>query len=170
MKPRPFAVATLAAALLAGCGEGDETASYTLVPVSGTVRLDGKPLEGAQVSFTPDPGNKPSTPGSDLTGPDGNYKVMFRGRSGVAPGKYKVAINKTNSPTTSKNLPEVLKDDPTMFQIVLEAKAGARTVTKTGAPVTKIDDTFDQEVDAKGGVIDFDIKAKPSSKAPRSTK
>src|SRR4051794_11871782 len=83
---------------LAGCGSGDETARIKLVPVSGTVTFNGKPLEGATVTFSPDSSNQDQTPGGDVTGPEGNYKAMFRGRSGLAPGKYHVLVSKTLLP------------------------------------------------------------------------
>lgn len=54
---RPASTIALATALLAGCGTGDETDSYRLVQVSGHVTLDGKPLEGAKVLFTPSEAN-----------------------------------------------------------------------------------------------------------------
>jgi hypothetical protein len=82
-------LATLASAL-SGCGDGP-----ALVPASGTVTLDGKPLEGATLSFVPVPGNSVGTPGTDVTGPDGNFKMTYNGRAGLAPGKYKVMISKT---------------------------------------------------------------------------
>src|SRR5262245_53940087 len=80
----------LLVAIVVGCGDGP-----ALVPVAGSVTLDGKPLEGANLSFMPVPGNVISTPGSDVTGPDGTFTMTFNGRSGLAPGKYKVLISKT---------------------------------------------------------------------------
>ena len=73
--------------------------------------MDGKPLAGAKVLFTPNDGNKPNTPGVDTTGQEGNFKLMYRGRSGVSPGKYSVLIAKTIEPPSVK-VPEEFKDDP----------------------------------------------------------
>src|SRR5438105_558805 len=100
---------------LVACGSGDETRSFKLVPVSGTVTLNGKPLAGATVVFAPEAANKPSTPGSDTTGPEGNYKLMYRNRSGVAPGKYKVTVAMPLK--TSGVVNESFKDDPYMAQL-----------------------------------------------------
>src|SRR4051812_16822548 len=86
---RYVTVAVLAAAMI-GCGEGGPK----LVPVSGIATVNGKPLEGAEIIFTPDPSNNIGQTASDATGPEGNYKAMTRGRSGVVPGKYKVVITK----------------------------------------------------------------------------
>jgi len=89
---RAFSLMALAfsISMVFGCGDGP-----TLVPVSGKVTLDGQPLEGATLSFMPEPGNPVSTAGSDVTGPQGNFTMTYNGRAGLTPGKYKVMISKT---------------------------------------------------------------------------
>src|SRR5437764_14727601 len=84
-------VAILTMTGLAGCGRDED--NIKLVRVTGTVTKNGKPMAKANVSFVPQAGNKDSTPGIDETGPEGTYLVKFKGRSGVAPGKYKVMIS-----------------------------------------------------------------------------
>jgi hypothetical protein len=144
---------------LAGCGSGDETDSYTLVPVRGTVTLDGKPLAGAKVLFTPNEGNDPSTPGVDTTGQEGNFKLMYRGRSGVSPGKYSVLIAKTIEPASVK-VSETFKDNPMLAgmerqgALISQAAKGRKQ-----AAVVHITDSYDREVSASGEVFDFDVKA-----------
>jgi hypothetical protein len=79
-------------AMVAGCG-GNEEDRVALVPVSGTLTLDGKPLEGVIISFVPDASNaKPQTDGGDLTGPGGTFEAKYRNRNGLAPGKYTVTV------------------------------------------------------------------------------
>ena len=92
-------------AISPGCG-GDRV---KLVPVAGVVTLDGKPLEGATVSFVPAPGSAVSTSGTDVTGPNGNFQMTFKGRAGLAPGKYTVMISKTEEVSRSdgRKVPEV---------------------------------------------------------------
>jgi hypothetical protein len=168
MKMRQIAMLLVASAAVAGCGSGDETSSYKLVPVNGVVTMNGKPLEGAEVAFTPDGSNAPSTPGSDFTGPEGNYKAMFRGRSGLAPGKYRVIVTKTILPGgDSKNVPEEMKDDPTMLAHAAEARAKAqgRTGKTAEAAPIKIEQVFEREVSATGGPQDFDVKVKATAAA-----
>src|SRR4051812_11343260 len=76
---RSLTYAALASACLVGCGGSD----VSLVPVSGTVTLEGKPLAGAQISFAPESRNAQGTPGTDITGSSGYYKVMTaKGRTG----------------------------------------------------------------------------------------
>jgi hypothetical protein len=151
-----------------GCGGGDETRSYRLVPVSGTVTLNGKPLEGADVAFIPDAKNAPSTAGSDVTGPDGNYKIMFRGRAGLAPGKYQVVIKKMIVSGSSASLPEEIKADPEMARLAGGAVPAATTKGGTSGPAKTVDATFDREVPPKGDVFDFDVKAKAADVAKAS--
>src|SRR5690242_4673814 len=74
--------------LIAGCG--DEDSAISLVPVKGTITLNGQPLGDAQIAFLPDPSNKDQTPGGDVSGPAGTFLARFKSRSGLAPGKYKV--------------------------------------------------------------------------------
>jgi len=148
-----------AAVLLIGCG-GDETARIKLVPVTGTVTLNNKPLEGAEVLFTPDPENAASTPGSDVTGPDGNYKVFFRGRAGLAPGKYSVVVTKTILPggASAVGVPE---EDRDMYLESFRDPRGRRRPGDNNT-VTEIRGEFEREVPPGGGPQDFDVKAKSS--------
>src|SRR5436305_5635610 len=85
-------VAGFALTGLIGCGGGTDDDNIKLVRVTGTITQNGKPLPNADVSFVPQTGNKDSTPGVDQTGPEGNYMVKYKGRTGVAPGKYQVII------------------------------------------------------------------------------
>lgn len=137
---------------LIGCGSEEDR--FKLVPVTGTVTLNGKPLAGATVSFAPVSGNVSNTPGVDSTGPAGNYKLMFKGRSGVAPGKYKVSITPPD-PQSSSGVPDAFRDDPMMMQFANEAKP--QVATKKVEAGAKSE--FEREVSDKGDVLDFDVKS-----------
>jgi hypothetical protein len=147
----------LAAAALAvfvvGCGESGPS----LVPVSGVVTLNGKPLEGAVVSFLPDSSNQQGQPGEDLTGPSGNYKAMTRGRSGLVPGKYRVVVSK--SLVDPSKIPDAFKDDPFMAQLSADGPAG-KAAKKKDSSKDKIEGKFSRDVPPEGGQLDFDVKAK----------
>jgi hypothetical protein len=153
MKMSRIATAAAVAGILVGCGEGES--GPKLVPVSGTVTLNGKPLEGATVSFQPDGSTPGVMPAEDITGPDGNYKAITKGRSGVAPGKYKVVVSKSLL-DMSKVRPE-FKDDPFMAQLSLGPPEGKTTAQRNKE---KIEGTFDREIPPEGGVQDFDVKRK----------
>jgi hypothetical protein len=150
----------LPALLLTGSGCGES--GPTLVPVNGTVTLNGKPLEGAEIAFIPDPGNKAGLPALDVTGPEGNYKAMSLNRSGVVPGKYKVIITKMPTASKSDAASTVHRDDPFMAQIGNETAAAAAKgagVRKKDVVLEKIEQKYDAEVEARKNTLDFDVKA-----------
>jgi hypothetical protein len=142
---------------LIGCGS---ESGPKLVPVSGVVTMNNKPLEGATVSFSPVGGEGAGA--EDVTGPGGNYKAMTRGRSGVAPGKYKVVVQKAPSLPTTTN--EAFKDDPFMAGMVAEGAELGKPKKKNDAN-GKIEGMFDREITAEGGTIDFDVKATAATAA-----
>ena len=150
------AMIAIAAALLAGpgCGGGPK-----LVPVSGTITLNGKPLEDAEVSFIPFPENPdPKTPGADRTGPEGNYKPKYNGRFGLAPGKYKVLVSKTAVAITNLNLPKEIMMDREQQELAGIRKQELPKKYSEGAESTEI-----CEVPPEGTVFDMDIKAAKKS-------
>jgi hypothetical protein len=155
-------IGLLALAALVGCGS--EESRYRLVSVTGTVTLNGKPLGDAKVNFAPLEGNEVNTPGVDVSGPAGNYKLMFKGRSGVAPGKYKVTVTPPD-PSASGSVPEAFKDDPAMLGFEREARNLVQGKKKED-PNYK--NEFEAEVPDDGGVLDFDVQTAP--KAPDKAK
>jgi hypothetical protein len=144
------AVVSLALLGIFGCGSGEEYVK--LVPVAGTITQNGKPLGGATVTFVPDSGNRVSTPGYDATGPEGNYRIRFKSRSGISPGKYRVDVVLPPDPEDSSARPE-FQNDPYMAQL---GNSVARAKKKKSAPAEKT--KFDAEVAENGGVFDFDVK------------
>jgi hypothetical protein len=138
-------------AISPGCG-GD---GVKLVPVAGTVTLDGKPLEGATLSFVPAAGSTVSTSGTDITGPEGNFQMTFKGRSGLAPGKYTVLISKTED----KPLPDGRQIDPVFAKAKFERQLMG--LTKETIPPQN----FDREIEVpEGGAKDFALDFKSKSK------
>jgi hypothetical protein len=145
---------------LAGCGPSDDTMRIKLVPVNGTVTFNGQPLEGARVTFSPDDANERSTPGGDVTGPAGNYKAMFRNRSGLAPGMYKIIVEKIVPPAG-------VKAEDTDINMHLESLNPKEQTKGQKRESTQIRGDFEAEVPAGGGILDFDVKgkAKPVSES-----
>jgi hypothetical protein len=87
-------VVGLAVLAILGC---TSKAKLDTVPVSGTVTLDDKPVDGARVAFTPT-----STTGtaaaSGVTDANGRYKLTTRNPGdGALPGNYLVMISKTET-------------------------------------------------------------------------
>jgi hypothetical protein len=148
----PFAYLA-AGCLLAGCGSGDETESYSLVSASGTITHNGKPLEGAQVVFTPDPGNKPNTPAQGSTGPDGKYSLAYRGRPGVALGKYQVDVQKQVGAAGGGS------QDPYMSSVALDSQPASAAAGKNAPPKpAMIEGRFSAEVKGARTDLNFDVK------------
>ena len=80
---------------IAGCG----SSKPPLTTVTGTVSYDGKPLERATVSLTPDGGDGTSKPANGITDSDGNFTLttIFPDGEileGASEGTYTVRVTK----------------------------------------------------------------------------
>ncbi len=85
------AVCVLALPLVVGCG-GD----VNVADVSGVVTLDGKPLDNAIVTFSPEEGG-PS--GIGRTDEKGFYELYRRGQPGAPIGTHKVMVTSVQKNT-----------------------------------------------------------------------
>lgn len=85
-------LAAASAALLLGLwgigGCSDE--GPRLVPAGGVVEYNGKPVEGAAVTFISE--NGPSAVG--VSGPEGRFRLSTNGIDGVVPGKHTAVVIK----------------------------------------------------------------------------
>ena len=82
----------LAAFAVAGCGQ-----SAPLVPVTGTVKLDGKPVDGALVTFRPASGGLNAV-GTGTTNAQGEFTLRHVERgAGIPAGEYKVTLSTERS-------------------------------------------------------------------------
>ncbi|MDA0835771.1 MAG: carboxypeptidase-like regulatory domain-containing protein [Planctomycetota bacterium] len=126
--------------LLFGCGpEGPPL--LELEPVTGTVTLDGKPLNNAVVMFIP---INEGLESNAKTNDQGVYELEIRGNKGIKAGEYKVTINKRVKPDGSE-----LDPGGGMGENLLPAKYSEMVNTELKATVPK-----------GGGKIDFDLKLK----------
>jgi hypothetical protein len=93
-----------------GCNKSD----LGIVPVAGTVTLDGKPLDGATVFFSPADATKMVAPSSfGKTGPDGRYTLAAAGtrEAGAVSGTHRVTVSKGQPgyvPKGDEAVPETL--------------------------------------------------------------
>jgi hypothetical protein len=92
--------------ICAGCGSSAGMTDYSalkLVPVSGRVTLDGKPMSSVTVIFESDNG----TWSSGSTDEDGRYRMQFNSEvEGVVPGRKIVRVyQRTNSGDSDKDSP-----------------------------------------------------------------
>ena len=98
-----------------GCGGAD--VGFQSQPVGGVVLFNGEPVEGATVSFSPDPGSEETkgVPAVGRTGPDGTFslRALQSGRpvtAGTAVGQYIVTVVKQEIPAMSD--PEFVNNPP----------------------------------------------------------
>jgi hypothetical protein len=135
MMPRVCLVWLFPALLLAGCSG----ASYKTAPVSGQVKLDGKPVPNAQVTFVPvqDPAKKEPLPSSSgITDSDGRYTLVLNSGSkanGALVGKHKVII--VLVPNQSVSL-----DEKSTFHKNLPPRYNRNTVLECDVPAGGRDD------------------------------
>ena len=74
---------------IAGCSRASAGVEKNLLTASGTVTLDGKPVKGALVTFTPTGTNTQSHQGSGVTDSDGNFEMFnYQNQQGLPPGEY----------------------------------------------------------------------------------
>jgi hypothetical protein len=129
--------------LAPGCGKKD----VSLVPVSGKVTVDGKPLTSGTVSLVADVpmGSEGAEEASKMQtlglsggeiGPDGTYKIKTGGKDGAPPGKYKVRvippITEPKGDKDAKEAPDIgfnkeytdANKTPLKFEVVTSPKPG----------------------------------------------
>jgi len=89
--------ALIFALVVAGCSTPGEELPE-LVEVTGTVTLDGEPLEAAVLIFSPEAAGPKGRgrPSMGTTDAEGHYELMYNTDvTGATPGKYTVSISKS---------------------------------------------------------------------------
>jgi hypothetical protein len=102
-------------------GQFDQIAVYGLEPkplklgtVEGTVTLNGEPLAGAKVTFTPDEGR----PATGVTNQEGRYRLTTKkANDGAAVGRHRISISLVDDNTKQERIPARFNQ-----QTALEAK------------------------------------------------
>jgi hypothetical protein len=78
---------------VAGCS--GNSSIQGLVPCQGTIKLDGKPLSGANISFVPMIETASGRIGVGISDGAGNFEIFSAvGSKGVFPGEYAVVVTK----------------------------------------------------------------------------
>lgn len=87
---RPISIlcCSLVTMTVLGCG------GIKYVPVSGQVKLDGKPVSGCAVLFVPTAGGPAASATTDA---DGRFQLAAANRPGVPEGEYSVTLTKQNT-------------------------------------------------------------------------
>jgi hypothetical protein len=159
--PAPVRPGALAAALaavaawlapLAGCGARDDRSGPpVLVPVRGTVRLDGKPLAGAVLTFLP-ADVKRGTFSVGETDAEGTYKLTYSTSEGTTPGDYRVTVSYLES-TQGRPQGISARYSPSYRPEMVGARERLPEEYSTQAKTT-----LRATVPPTGGTIDFDLK------------
>lgn len=100
--PAPWSLAFIALGggfSLVGCTESKPS---DLVPVTGRVTLDGRPLTSGSISLRADAGETWHQPTGVISGNDGEFVVYTNGRPGAPPGQYRVIVF-ASEPASDRN-------------------------------------------------------------------
>jgi hypothetical protein len=125
---------SLALLVCVGCGGGPR-----LVPVKGSVKVDGKPAAGAVVTFHIVDGGMEAFPSTAITGEDGSFTLTTGEKGGAQPGKYKVTVvwpDPTKKPTQAEMMMgATAMDGPDLLngKYATSAKSGLECEIKSGA-------------------------------------
>ena len=147
-----LAICALLMLAVPGCGQGGRSADQpALVPVSGTVTLDGEPAPGVGVMFFPVGATRGATCYAN-TDQAGRYELLAGGaeQKGAPVGEYKVTCSKyvmpDGTPFTSDG-----SESPEMAgaKEAFPAKYSQQDTTELKATVPE-----------GGGTIDFDLTTK----------
>lgn len=74
-------------AFIIGCDRGSK-----LVPVTGSIIVDGKPAEGAVILFHPD-GNEIKSVSSAVAKADGSFAPVTDSEAGIPVGRFKLSVS-----------------------------------------------------------------------------
>jgi hypothetical protein len=129
MGRRIFALLVLLSSLgIVGCGNG-------LARVSGTVTLDGNPIQGgpqmySTVNFVREDGR--GTPSTGIIDGAGHYTLRTGAQEGIQPGSYLVGIaaQKVTPPATPEGMPQATLVSPAKYADI--TKSGLREDVKPG--------------------------------------
>ncbi len=136
--------------LLCGCG-GRDPSLPDLVPVTGTVTIDGKPATNTTLQFIPT-GSAASTSSGGATDATGKYQLRTAHNGDGAPvGDYRVVISKLKRKDGS-DFPLDSPEGP------MDAGADESLPPQYSDPAKT---TLTAKVSPGGGTIDFPLKSKP---------
>ena len=147
---RRFAQTTiplLAVFLLVGCGGKSD--GLKRAPLVGLLTLQGSPLAGASVEFTPVKGT--TGPGAiGVADDDGKFQVISsrRGHEGIPPGEYTVRVSLFADEDGTPLDPEATQaDNPFAYEAIPEPYSGVGSPLKVSIP-------------EEGGEVEVDVPAK----------
>ncbi|HUP80470.1 MAG TPA: carboxypeptidase-like regulatory domain-containing protein [Pirellula sp.] len=154
MKSRRLFIVALACTTFSmlGCGNG----LPPTYPVTGTVTLDGKPVEGANVVFK---SAIDSNSASAMTDANGKYSLTTLSKGdGARVGSYSIIVTKFNNPD-AKNPPPVA----TSMEEGMRANAEAQMKAKKAGLVVSTNAIAKKFESEETSGLKFTVEAKPNS-------
>ncbi len=149
---------------LVGCDRGPK-----LVPVNGTVTLDGKPLLFKSLYYYPDRSAGTQGNGSGaFTDKEGKYYLIAniggttRDQRGVQPGKYRVTVTESVIPISEKDFaPQAAPENPDepAPALVYSDRPMRREIPSVYSSENSTPLIVD--VPENGGTFDFELKKNP---------
>jgi hypothetical protein len=124
--------------------------------VSGTVTLDGQPLENALVTFTPEGGGRGA---SGVTDASGKYLLATAGQAGAVPGTHRVTVTTLNQGQAT-NMADVPSDSEAYMKQAtgVDTSAYDKAETQEKIPAKyNTESTLVKEVTAGTNVIDLQL-------------
>jgi hypothetical protein len=132
-------------ALVVGCGKK----SPAIVPASGIIRLEGRPLKKVAVRFVPKTGQDPEYIAVGVTDESGRYTLTCNGKPGACAGEHHVLV-------TEAELPDLPKDERGHPQVAAYFQSlGGRPLPKQYSRV--IDSPLIADVRPGRAEYDFDL-------------
>ena len=153
------AISTYVAAVVMFTGCGGGSVGPDTEPVSGTVTMDGKPVEGAQVVFVPSGSGRAA---SGTTDASGRFKLTtFNPQDGAVVGSYAVTISKVEGGSAVNVNVEGLSEEEASKKAA-EAFYNSAAAKNVGSPKAKdkaTDLTPAKYKDAKSSGLTAEVKA-----------
>jgi len=132
--------------------------SGPLVPVKGTVMLDGEPLPNADVSFIPDgKSDKSVIAATAKTDSSGKYQLRTDGKLGAPAGRYRVVVERWATPDGAP-----FREDPENGMDMEQARMAGKvkqSVPEKYSDILKTQLSAEVTADQKDPV-DFALKSK----------
>ncbi len=122
-----------AIALVAGCGRSD---GLKRAPLVGLLTIQGAPLAGASVEFTP-VGETPGQGAIGISDSQGKFEVISsrRGHEGIPPGEYNVRVSLFANPDGTPLPPEATQaDNPFAYEAIPNPYSGVGSPLKVSIP------------------------------------
>ncbi len=140
---------------LPGCGGG---VTVSLVPVSGVITLDGKPLSNAKIVFMPqasaDKKKAPVEDSSGMSDAEGKFVLQgLKGNPGAVPGTHKVVVSKMVTKDGKDVVPSTTEDPALAL-----GNSRELLVPQYSNP---LESTLTATVPEKGGTVNLELKSRP---------